>query len=451
MDIDYSLALSFSKLAIDVFFKSTMLLMGVWLTVKLLRRHSASVLSLILAVVVAGLVLLPALSTFAPEWRVPLLPDPAAAPPPGFVEAVTGDETPQYASPGESRPATMAPMQLTTAPGPRWPAWISLGWLVGAVGCLLWVLSGKVGLRWILRKAVPLHGEPWQTALKDVCEELNVGSQIQLFQCSRINTAVIRGILHPRVILPATVRGWSDQRLRLVLLHELAHISRRDSLVEILACITLVLYWFNPLVWLTVRQMRVERERACDNAVLNAGAKPSNYATQLMEVAADLGVFRRPLWQTAAISEGSGLKDRLLCILDPKLKRMPIRPWTVGLVCALAAAVLLPLSGFTAWCDRPYSPKVVAETGDPNRIAELMEMLDADCCENRLIAVKALATKTDNPKVTAALKKTLIDRLRERGYEVKDFTEGDPAKKLDYPGIADQVAHRRTLNLEGRQ
>ena len=58
MDIDYSLALSFSKLAIDVFLKSTVLLVGVWLTVKVLRRHSASVHSLILAVVVVGLVLL---------------------------------------------------------------------------------------------------------------------------------------------------------------------------------------------------------------------------------------------------------------------------------------------------------------------------------------------------------------------------------------------------------
>jgi beta-lactamase regulating signal transducer with metallopeptidase domain len=426
MDMDYSLALSFSKLAIDIFFKSTMLLVGVWLTVKLLRRHSASVLSLILAVVVAGLLLLPALSTFAPEWRVPLLHDPAAAPAPGFVEAVTGHETPQYASPGESRPATMAPMQLTTAPGPRWPVWIFLGWLAGAAGCLLWVLSGEVGLRWILRKAAPLHGEPWQTALKNACEELNVGSQVQLFQCARINTAFIRGILHPAVILPATVRGWSDQRLRLVLLHELAHIRRRDSLVEILACITLVLYWFNPLVWLTVRQMRVERERACDNAVLNAGAKPSNYATQLMEVAADLGAFRRPLWQTAAISEGSGLKDRLLCILDPKLKRMPMRPWTVGLVCALASAVLLPLSGFTAWCDRPYSPKVVAEIGDQSRIAELMEMLDADCSENRLIAVKALTTKTDNPKVTAALRKALKDESAQVREAAEAFFAGKP-------------------------
>ena len=109
MDIDYSLALSFSKLAIDVFFKSTMLLVGVWLTVKLLRRHSASVYSLILTVVVAGLTLLPALSTLDPAWRVPLLPDPAAAPAPGSVQAVIGYETPQYASPGEPRPATMAP------------------------------------------------------------------------------------------------------------------------------------------------------------------------------------------------------------------------------------------------------------------------------------------------------------------------------------------------------
>ncbi|MBW1787032.1 MAG: hypothetical protein JRK53_10530 [Deltaproteobacteria bacterium] len=439
MDIDYSLALSFSKLAIDVFLKSTVLLVGVWLTVKLLRRHSASVHSLILAVVVAGLVLLPALSTLAPVWRVPLLPEPAAASAPGSVQAVTGHEIPESALSGEPRPTTLAPVP---APGPRWPVWVLLGWLAGAAGCLLWLLSGEVGLRWVLRKAAPLKWEPWQAVLKDVCEEVNVDCEVQLFQCPRIDTAVIRGILHPRVILPATVRGWSEQRLRLVLLHELAHIRRRDSLVEILAWITLVLYWFNPLVWLTVRQMRVERERACDNAVLNAGARPSNYATQLMEVAADLGAFRRPLWQTAAISEGSGLKDRLLCILDPKLKRMPMRPWMVGLVCALVAAVLLPLSGFTAWCDRPYcSPKAVAETGPSgsavipemidhsgaggqNRISELMEMLDADCYENRLTAVKALATKTDNPKVIAALRKALQDENAQVRQVAEEFFAG---------------------------
>ena len=422
MDIDYSLALSFSKLAIDVFLRSTVLLVAVWLTVKLLRRHSASVHSLILTVVVAGLVLMPALSTLAPVWRVPLLPNPAATSAPGPVQAVSGYETPQFESPGEPQPTTMTPVPT---PGPRWPVWILLGWLAGAAGCLLWLLSGEVGLWWVLRKAALLKGEPWYTVLKDVCEEVNVGSKVQLFQCPRIDTAVIRGILHPRVILPATVRGWSEQRLRLVLLHELAHIRRKDSLMEILAYVALVLHWFNPLVWLTVRQMRVERERACDNTVLNAGARPSNYAIQLMEVAADLGAFRRPLWQTAAISEGSGLKDRLLCILDPKLKRMPMRPWTVGLVCALVAAVLLPLSGFTAWCDRPYcSPKVVAETGGQNRMADLMEMLDADCCEDRLIAVKALSKKTDNPKVIAALRKTLQDEDAQVRQAAEKFFAG---------------------------
>ena len=426
MDLDFSLAIPFSKLAIDVFFKSTMLLLGAWLTVKLLRRHSASVLSLILALVVAALVLLPALSTFAPEWRVPLLPSPV---PPGSVQTVIEPVTPEYASSGESRPGTAASMQSAMAPGPRWPVWIFLGWLAGAAACLLWVLSGEIGLRWILRKVTPLHGERRQTALKDVCEELNVGSQVELFQCSRINTAVIRGIFHPRVILPATARGWSDQRLRLVLLHELAHIRRRDSLVEILACITLVLYWFNPLVWMTVRQMRVERERACDNAVLNAGAKPSNYATQLMEVAADLGAFRRPLWQTAAISEGSGLKDRLLCILDPKLKRMPVRPWTVGIVCALTAALLLPLSGFTAWCDRPHIPKVVAETGGQRRTAELIEMLGADCCDDRLVAVRALA-KTENPEATAALRKALKDESAQVRKAAEAFFAGKPGGQI---------------------
>ena len=82
----------------------------------------------------------------------------------------------------------------------------------------------------------------------------------------------------------------------------------------------------------------------------------------------------------------------------------------------------------------PYrSPKVVAETGTANsaviseiidqceiggqnRITELMEMLDADCYENRLTAVKALATKTDNPKVIAALRKALQDENAPRRF-----------------------------------
>ena len=93
-------------------------------------------------------------------------------------------------------------------------------------------------------------------------------------------------------------------------------------------------------------------------------------------------------------------------------------------------------------CDRPYcSPKVVAETGPAgsaviseridrseiegqNRVTELMEMLDADCCENRLIAVKALATKTDNQKVIAALRKALQDENAQVRQVAEEFFAG---------------------------
>ncbi len=135
--------------------------------------------------------------------------------------------------------------------------------------------------------------------------------------------------------------------MRIVLSHELAYIRRRDNLIEIPAKIALILYWCNPCAWLIVRQMRIERERARDNAVLNAGVKPSDYATRLMEVAADSGAFSKPLWQGAAISEGSGLKDRLLCILDPKLDRKPTRRHTVVAAAMLIAVAVLLLSPVT--------------------------------------------------------------------------------------------------------
>ena len=383
MEIDPGFAVWFTKLAIDVFVKSVVLLVICGLMLKIFRYRPASFHSLALNIVIFGLVLLPLMLIITPEWRVPLLPNPAAAVNPGSAQTGLPIANQKSVAPdkGLNKGLTENPSKELTALQ-RWPLWFLFAWLTGAIGCLLWLLLGDLSLRWILRKAQPIRGDRQRALFKELCKEADIDRTVQLYQSREINTAIISGVFRNKVVLPQSSHQWSDQQLRIVLSHELAHIRRRDSLIEIPAKIALILYWCNPLVWLIVRQLRIERERACDNAVLNAGVKPSAYATWLMAVAADLGAFSNPLWQEAAISEGSGLKDRLLCILDPKLDRKPIRQHIGVVVAMLIAIALLLLSPVTIWCNNPYQRQSVAsETLSNPRMTELSALHNDECTD----------------------------------------------------------------------
>ena len=70
------------------------------------------------------------------------------------------------------------------------------------------------------------------------------------------------GLLRPKLLLPADSDRWSDERRRLVIRHELAHVERRDYLTNLITQFVCALYWFNPLVWLVARQLRVEDRKS---------------------------------------------------------------------------------------------------------------------------------------------------------------------------------------------
>src|SRR6185436_15883755 len=92
------------------------------------------------------------------------------------------------------------------------------------------------------------------------------------------------GVIRPSILLPQAAAEWSAQRLDAVLQHELAHVQRFDALTQWLAHFACALYWFHPLVWYAAKQMRAERERACDDLVLHSGIQPSVYASDLLEI-----------------------------------------------------------------------------------------------------------------------------------------------------------------------
>jgi hypothetical protein len=151
------------------------------------------------------------------------------------------------------------------------------------------------------------------------------------------------GVLRSVVLLPAEFELWPQERRRAVLLHELAHVRRRDCLTQWLGLVTCAAYWFNPLAWWAVSRLRAEREQACDDLVLETGERPSTYAAELLAVARS----RRPAGALApaalAMARPSGLERRLVAILDARSNRRgPARSMVVAsLVLVLGASATL--------------------------------------------------------------------------------------------------------------
>jgi hypothetical protein len=152
------------------------------------------------------------------------------------------------------------------------------------------------------------------------------------------------GVVYPVVLLPADAAGWTAERRRLVLLHELAHVERFDALTHAVSQLALALFWFNPLVLAAVRRLRTERERACDDLVLASGARPSAYADNLLDIVRSLQA-PAPAAAALAMARKSEFEGRLLAILDPAVRRARTSRARTAAAVALVLAAAVPLAG----------------------------------------------------------------------------------------------------------
>ena len=160
------------------------------------------------------------------------------------------------------------------------------------------------------------------------------------------------GIFKPSVLMPEDANRWPLERLRIVLLHELAHVKRRDCLTHVIVQLACALYWFNPLAWIAARHVRTERERACDDLVLACGTRGPDYAEELLEIARVMRGGRYPALlagATLAMAHRSQLEGRLIAILDPKVPRAAVSRLRTALTAVGVACALAPLAAMQPW------------------------------------------------------------------------------------------------------
>ena len=324
--------------------KSTLLLGAAALGAHAMRRASAAARHLVWALALAGLTALPALAFLLPRWK------------PAALAAL--------------RPAVSDGGQWAAAAGPALPsleAALLAVWAAGAVFVLARLARGLVAVRQLARGAEVVEDPAWTELLERLGRAMDVRRPVALLRSAEASMPLTWGALSPVILLPAGADQWSPERRRVVLLHELAHVARRDCLMQTLAEACCAVWWFHPGAWLAARRMRVEREQACDDRVLAAGARASDYAGHLLDVAR--GYHAPALSAAIAMARPSHLEGRVRAVLAAERDRRVVTRRTAAVCAASVLLASLPLAAI-APSERAEAPRVVSWEMPPARTAQ---------------------------------------------------------------------------------
>jgi len=371
---------------IIVLVKITLLVIVAYLVATGLRRASAGARHLVWLATLVGLVLLPGATNWRPI-RVPILPPSAnyAAPSATATEQaakqspIAAEQTPapaaseslipaaKTAAPKSPIPAVAAttaeaatkettPTQAMTAvyafaSATRYSVWLVGLWALGVLALVARLVHGLLTVRRIARTAPEVEAGAWRAALHEVADRLDMEEAPRLVVSNDVRVPFACGFSHPTIVLPTEAMSWTDERRRVVLLHELAHIQRRDMFGHLLSRLACVMYWFHPLVWMAARHLRAESERACDDLAIRSGARASDYAQHLLDIVTSI---RGPVAPAIActMARRRDFEGRMLAILDPERRRgTPSRVRAMALVGTLGA--LYAVIGIAVLAPRP--------------------------------------------------------------------------------------------------
>ena len=324
---------------VDWAWRATLVLAAAGLVNFLFRGASASVRHLVWACALAGVLAVPLVSRALPRWTVPLRAGLLEAPEAALlrVQARVADiRTVQPAATQSSAPS--AP-----ARGSRFLP-VALLWMAGAAAVLLHAALGWFFVMRLRRAAAPARPGTCAMAL-ELATDMGIGQTVRVLETGRAAIPVTWGVFRPVIVVPAAVADDAAQ-LRVVLIHELAHIARRDYLVHLVGQIACAFYWFHPLAWVAQRQALRLRERAADDLVLRHGVRASEYAGHLVGLARTLAAPR--LCGSLAMAHRSYLEQRVRAILDGRARRVGLSRAAVVAATAFAAAFVMGIASVGA-------------------------------------------------------------------------------------------------------
>ncbi len=335
---------------VDLIARTSAVLLAAAALAASLRGAAPSTRHLVWHLAIIIVLLAPVLAPLAS--RVPLVPNVPAVPKVEFSKAVS----------------TVPTSLLENSEHPENPALGTLG-TIGTLGTgavlfwflFCWLLSGLSV--WRGSKAAP---KEWSSEAERLAHRIGLTTPVAVRQSMREVTPHVAGLFTSVVMLPPSAAEWSTESRQAALVHELMHIRRGDRRTQAIAQLAGAIYWFNPLIWYAAAALARERERACDDEVLRLGARPSAYASLLLDLA------RSPsAWTPAtalSMARPSAIEGRLLAILG-HAARTPRRStrWIVTAMLAVLATVILgaqPAAPAPQAVATPKAPELMADSAE---------------------------------------------------------------------------------------
>ena len=438
----------------SVALRSLVILLLTTLAATLYRHRSAAVLHRIWTLGLIGCLLVPAVSLISPAWELAVLPAQVSNVPPlepqslDLVDQSSNRTSLREASRPHliyrsheqradlSSPATspvdietrldkadvtpIAPSKnavveafppastLTLSTIIHW-TWLAVAGLLAVFGLIQWIQANRM-----LSRCRPLESERWQAMHEDICKLLGVSRQVKLMSSPRATSPMVTGIFRSWLIVPQQAQNWSDDRVKMVLLHELTHIKRHDLLTHTIASMACAFNWFNPLAWYARRQMQTLREIACDDQVVTHCKRSADYADTLLDVARTCRGHN--LAMTVAMARTHKVEGRIMAILDSARNRTGLKRSSALLLGALFA-VLVGVTG-------SLQLKAIAQT-PAETVAQLNQKKVETESDSSTTSSPAEATKQKEEEVDPEEIRTMRIRvLDEKGNPLANANRG---------------------------
>ncbi len=167
-------------------------------------------------------------------------------------------------------------------------------WVAGVFIMLIAAVRSWLLFRRLQASAMPVQNQQVLEIFHSCCRELSIKKKIPFYSTAFLNSPICAGIFQPKIYFPIRlISDGSKQDLRFMLLHELAHCRQRDHFCHLFFNLARIFYWFHPLVWFALREIRCDREIACDSVVLRllTSKERKSYGNTLIQFAQNLSMF----------------------------------------------------------------------------------------------------------------------------------------------------------------
>ncbi|MFO7656793.1 MAG: M56 family metallopeptidase [Bacteroidales bacterium] len=220
-------------------------------------------------------------------------------------------------------------------------------WLLGMLFFMLKFLGALAYTQRLKHYRTQLVSKQWQETFEKLCHRLKVSNTVKILQSTMIKVPLVIGFFRPVILIPVTAfTGLSAKELEMIIMHELAHIIRRDYIVNILLSLVEIIFFFHPAAWWMSKTIRTERENCCDDIAIEESGDSISFAKALVNFQEQF-LMKEKLAMTISGNENSLFKRIKRLLNQPNMKTNFNEGFTASCIIFAGALIMMFSTGMS--------------------------------------------------------------------------------------------------------